>query len=130
MNNENLIKLRGLRKEEKELKKSIKTTKDNAVPEALEHVPNGGTFEIEGAGKYTLKVDTKYNLSEETGKYAKAWQKKKVQLEALEEQIAELKDQQSKLQDQMDKDGANHALATKGTEREYRPAMSYTVVVL
>lgn len=130
MNNENLIQLRGLRKEEKELKKNIKTAKDNAVPEALEHAPNGGTFEVANVGKYTLKVDTKYDLSSEKGKHAKAWQKKKAQCDALDEQIAELKDQQSRLQAQMDKDGANHVLATQGSDDAYQPKVSYTVVVL
>ena len=48
--NENLIKLRSLRDDEKALKKVINTTKDAAIPEAFAHVPNGGTFEIEGVG--------------------------------------------------------------------------------
>ena len=130
MNNENLIKLRSLRKEEKALKKDINTTKEDSIPEALEHVPNGGTFEVENVGKYTLKVDKKYDLSEETGKHARAWQKKKAEFDNLAEQIADLKDQQSKLQEKMDKDGENHVAATKGTDHEYEPNVSYSVVVL
>ena len=130
MNNENLIKLRALRKEEKALKKDINTTKEDSIPEALEHVPNGGTFEVENVGKYTLKVDKKYDLSEETGKHARAWQKKKVEYDNLADQIADLKDQQSKLQEKMDKDGENHVAATKGTDHEYAPKVSYSVVVL
>ena len=130
MKDQNLIKLRALRKEEKTLKKDISTTKDKSIPEALEHVPDGGTFDIEGVGKYTLKVDKKYDLSEETGKHARAWQKKKVQYDALQEQIDDLKDQQSKLQEKMDKDGENHVKATKDTDCPYEPKESYTVVVL
>lgn len=130
MNNENLIKLRALRKQEKALKKDISTTKEDSISEALEHVPNGGTFEVENVGKYTLKIEKKYNLSEETGKHARAWQKKKVQYDALQEQIDDLKNQQSRLQEKMDQDGENHVAATKGTALAYEPHKTYTVVVL
>ena len=130
MNNENLIKLRALRKEEKTLKKDINTTKEDAKDEALLIVPDGGTFDVEGVGKYTLKVDKKYDLSEETGKNARAWQKKKVEYDNLAAQITDLKEQQSKLQEKMDRDGVNHVAATKGTNHEYAPKVSYSIVVL
>ena len=87
-------------------------------------------FGMENYTNYTLKVEKKYDLSEEIGKHARTWQKKKTEFDKLAEQIADLKDQQSKLQEKMDKDGENHVAATKGTDHAYEPKVTYTVVVL
>lgn len=130
MNNENLIKLRELRDEEKALKRVINDTKDAAIPEALEHAPNGGTFIIEGVGKYTLKLNPTIDLSDEIGKFARAWQKKKAQKVTLQEQIDELKRQQDNLQEDMDKLGEKHIEATAGTEHPYVPKMKPSISVL
>lgn len=130
MNNENLIKLRELRDEEKALKKVINTTKEASIPEALEHAPNGGTFIIEGVGKYTLKLNPTIDLSDEIGKFARAWQKKKAQKEALQEQIDALKAQQNLLDEEMDKLGEKHIEATAGTEHPYVPKTKPSISVL
>ena len=130
MNNENLIKLRELRDEEKALKKVINTTKEAAIPEALKHAPNGGTFIIEGVGKYTLKLNPTIDLSDEIGKFARAWQKKNAQKEALQEQIDALKAQQNLLDEEMDKLGEKHIEATAGTEHPYVPKMKPSISVL
>ena len=128
--NENLIKLRELRDEEKALKKVINTTKDAAIPEALEHVPNGGTFTIEGVGKYTLKLNPTIDLSEETGKYARAWQKKQLEFNDLQEQIDALKAQQNLLDEEMDKLGEKHIAATAATDHPYVPKTKPSISVL
>ena len=130
MNNENLIKLRELRDEEKDLKRVINDTKDAAIPEALEHAPNGGTFIIEGVGKYTLKLNPTIDLSDEIGKFARAWQKKNAQKEALQEQIDALKAQQNLLDEEMDKLGEKHIAATAGTEHPYVPKTKPSISVL
>ena len=130
MNNENLIKLRELRDEEKALKRVINDTKDAAIPEALEHAPNGGTFIIEGVGKYTLKLNPTIDLKDETGKFARAWQKKNAQKEALQEQIDALKAQQNLLDEEMDKLGEKHIEATAGTEHPYVPKTNTSISVL
>ncbi len=130
MNNENLMELRELRKEEKVLKANINAVKEDAILEAQAIVPSGGTFDIEGAGRYILKVETGYDLTNETGKYAKAWQKKKKRMDELQEQINDLRAQQAILREKMANDGANHVSATRGTERAYQPIISYTIVVL
>ena len=130
MNNENLIKLRELRDEEKALKRVINDTKDAAIPEALEHAPNGGTFIIEGVGKYTLKLNPTIDLSDEIGKFARAWQKKNAQKEALQEQIDALKAQQNLLDGEMDKLGEKHIAATAGTEHPYVPKTKPSISVL
>ena len=130
MNNENLIKLRELRDEEKALKRVINDTKDAAIPEALEHAPNGGTFIIEGVGKYTLKLNPTIDLSDEIGKFARAWQKKNAQKEALQEQIDALKAQQNLLDEEMDKLGEKHIAATAGTEHPYVPKTKPAISVL
>lgn len=130
MNNENLIKLRELRDEEKALKRVINDTKDAAIPEALEHAPNGGTFIIEGVGKYTLKLNPTIDLSDEIGKFARAWQKKNAQKEALQEQIDALKAQQNLLDEEMDKLGEKHIAATAGTEHPYVPKTKPSISVL
>ena len=128
--NENLIKLRELRDEEKALKKVINTTKDAAIPEALEHVPNGGTFTIEGGGKYTLKLNPTIDLSEETGKFARAWQKKQLEYNDLQEQIDALKAQQNLLDEEMDKLGEKHIAATAATDHPYVPKTKPSISVL
>lgn len=128
--NENLIKLRELRDEEKALKKVINTTKDAAIPEAFAYVPNGGTFEIEGVGKYTLKLNPTIDLSDETGKFARAWQKKSAQKDTLQGQIDALKAQQHLLDEEMDKLGEKHIAATAGTEKPYVPNTKPSIVVL
>lgn len=130
MENKNLIKLRELRDEEKALKKVINTTKEASIPEAFEHVPDGGTFEIEGVGRYTLKLNPTIDLKEETGKYARAWQKKNAQKEALQEQIDALKAQQSLLDEEMDKLGEKHIAAIAGTDHPYVPKTKPSIVVL
>lgn len=130
MNNENLIKLRELRDEEKALKRVINDTKDAAIPEALEHAPNGGTFIIEGVGKYTLKLNPTIDLKDETGKFARAWQKKNAQKEALQEQIDALKAQQNLLDEEMDKLCEKHIEATAGTEHPYVPKTKPSISVL
>ena len=130
MNNENLIKLRELRDEEKALKRVINDTKDASIPEALEHAPNGGTFIIEGVGKYTLKLNPTIDLSDEIGKFARAWQKKNAQKEALQEQIDALKAQQNLLDEEMDKLGEKHIEATAGTEHPYVPKTKPSISVL
>ena len=130
MNNENLIKLRELRDEEKALKKVINTTKEASIPEAFEHVPDGGTFEIEGVGKYTLKLNPTIDLKDETGKFARAWQKKNAQKEALQEQIDALKRKQSDIQEDMDKLGEKHIEATAGADHPYVPKTKPSISVL
>lgn len=130
LNNENLIKLRELRDEEKALKKVINETKEDAILEAFAHVPNGGTFTIEGGGKYTLKLNPTIDLSEETGKYARAWQKKNAQKVTIQEQIDELKRQHDNLQEDMDILGEKHISATAGTDHPYVPKTKPSIVVL
>lgn len=130
MNNFNLIRLRELRDEEKALKRVINDTKDAAIPEAFEHVPNGGSFTIEGVGKYTLKLNPTIDLSDETGKYAKAWQKKNTQKEMLQEQIDALKRKQSDIQEDMDKLGEKHIEATAQSEKPYQPKYKPSISVL
>lgn len=130
MANTNLIKLRELRDEEKALKKTITPVKDAAIQEAFAIVPDGGTFEIEGVGKYTLKLNTTIDLSEETGKYARAWQKKNVQKDILQEQIDSLKAQQSLLDEEMDRLGEKHIAATAGTDKPYMPQLKPSISVL
>lgn len=130
MNNENLIKLRELRDEEKALKRVINDTKDAAIPEALEHAPNGGTFIIEGVGKYTLKLNPTIDLSDEIGKFARVWQKKNAQKEALQEQIDSIKAQQNLLDEEMDKLAEKHIEATAGTEHPYVPKTKPSISVL
>lgn len=130
MNNKNLIKLRELRDEEKALKKVINTTKEASIPEAFEHVPDGGTFEIEGVGRYTLKLNPTIDLKDETGKYARAWQKKNAQKENLQEQIDSLKAQQNLLDEEMDKLGEKHIEATAQSEKPYQPKYKPSISVL
>ena len=130
MNNENLIKLRELRDEEKALKKVINTTKEASIPEAFEHVPDGGTFEIEGVGRYTLKLNPTIDLKDETGKFARAWQKKNAQKEALQEQIDALKAQQNLLDEEMDKLAEKHIEATAQSEKPYQPKYKPSISVL
>ena len=130
MNNENLIKLRELRDEEKALKKVINTTKEASIPEAFEHVPDGGTFEIEGVGKYTLKLNPTIDLSDETGKFARAWQKKNAQKETLQKQIDALKAQQNLLDEEMDKLAEKHIEATAQSEKPYQPKYKPSISVL
>lgn len=130
MNNENLIKLRELRDEEKVLKRVINDTKDAAIPEALEHAPNGGTFTIEGVGRYTLKLNPTIDLKDETGKFARAWQKKNAQKETLQEQIDSIKAQQNLLDEEMDKLAEKHIAATAGTEHPYVPKTKPSISVL
>ena len=128
--NENLIKLRSLRDEEKALKRVINDTKDAAIPEAFEHVPNGGTFEIEGVGKYTLKLNPTIDLSDETGKFARAWQKKNAQKETLQEQIDALKAQQNLLDEEMDKLAEKHIASSAATDHPYIPKTKPSISVL
>lgn len=130
MDNTNLIKLRELRDEEKALKRIINDTKDAAIPEAFEYAPSGGTFIIEGVGKYTLKLNPTIDLSDEIGKFARAWQKKNAQKEALQEQIDALKAQQNLLDEEMDKLGEKHITATAGTDKPYVPKTKPSIVVL
>ena len=130
MNNENLIKLRELRDEEKALKKVINTTKEASIPEAFEHVPDGGTFEIEGVGRYTLKLNPTIDLSDEIGKFARAWQKKNAQKETLQEQIDSIKAQQNLLDEEMDKLAEKHIEATAQSEKPYRPKYKPSISVL
>ena len=130
MNNENLIKLRSLRDEEKALKRVINDTKDAAISEAFEHVPNGGTFTIDGVGKYTLKLNPTIDLSDETGKFARAWQKKSAQKETLQEQIDALKAQQNLLDEEMDKLAEKHIASTATTDHPYVPKTKPSISVL
>lgn len=130
MNNENLIKLRSLRDEEKALKRVINETKEEAIAEAFLHVPNGGTFTIEGVGKYTLKLNPTIDLTEETGKFARAWQKKHAQKDSLQEQIDALKAQQNLLGEEMDRLGEKHIATTAGTEKPYVPKTKPSIAVL
>ena len=130
MENKNLIKLRELRDEERALKREINDTKDAAISEAFEYVPNGGTFGVEGVGKYTLKLNPTIDLSDETGKFARAWQKKNAQKLTLQEQIDALKAQQNLLVEEMDKLGEKHIAATAGTDRPYVPKTKPTISVL
>lgn len=130
MDNTNLIKLRELRDEEKSLKKVINDTKEAALPEAFEYAPNGGTFSIEGVGKYTLKLNPTIDLSDETGKFARVWLKKKAQKLTLQEQIDELKRQQDNLQEDMDKLGEKHIEATAKSEKPYQPKYKPSISVL
>ena len=130
LSNENLIKLRELRDEEKALKQVINDTKDAALPEAFAHVPNGGTFSIEGVGKYTLKLNPTIDLSDENGKFAREWQKKRAQKVTLQEQIDELKRQQDNLQEDMDILGEKHIAATAGTDHPYVPKTKPSISVL
>lgn len=130
MNNKNLIKLRELRDEEKALKRVINNTKDAAISEAFEYAPNGGTFIIEGVGKYTLKLNPTIDLLDETGKFARAWQKKNAQKENLQEQIDSLKAQQNLLDEEMDKLGEKHITATAGTDHPYVPKTKPSISVL
>ena len=130
MANTNLIKLRELRDEEKALKKTITPVKDAAIQEAFAIVPDGGTFEIEGVGKYTLKLNTTIDLSDEKGKYARAWQKMNAQKDILQEQIDSLKAQQSLLDEEMDRLGEKHIAATAGTDKPYMPQLKPSISVL
>ena len=130
MNNENLIKLRSLRDEEKALKRVINDTKEEAIAEAFSHVPNGGTFSIEGVGKYTLKLNPTIDLTEESGKFARAWQKKHAQKDALQEQIDALKSQQNLLDEEMDRLGEKHIAATAGSDHPYTPKTKPSIAVL
>ena len=130
MANTNLIKLRELRDEEKALKKTITPVKDAAIQEAFAIVPDGGTFEIEGVGKYTLKLNTTIDLSDEKGKYARAWQKMNAQKDTLQEQIDSLKAQQSLLDEEMDRLGEKHIAATAGTDKPYMPQLKPSISVL
>ena len=130
MANTNLIKLRELRDEEKALKKTITPVKDAAIQEAFAIVPDGGTFEIEGVGKYTLKLNTTIDLSNEKGKYARAWQKMNAQKDTLQEQIDSLKAQQSLLDEEMDRLGEKHIAATAGTDKPYMPQLKPSISVL
>lgn len=130
MANTNLIKLRELRDEEKALKKTITPVKDAAIQEAFAIVPDGGTFEIEGVGKYTLKLNTAIDLSDEKGKYARAWQKMNAQKDILQEQIDSLKAQQSLLDEEMDRLGEKHIAATAGTDKPYMPQLKPSISVL
>jgi len=130
LNNENLIKLRELRDEEKALKRVINDTKDAAITEAFKHVPNGGTFEIEGVGKYTLKLNPTIDLKDEKGKFARAWQKKEVEYNDLQEQIDVLKRQQSDIQEDMDKLAEKHIEATALSENPYQPKYKPSISVL
>lgn len=130
MNNFNLIRLRELRDEEKALKRVINDTKDAAIPEAFEHVPNGGSFTIEGVGKYTLKLNPTIDLKDEKGKFARAWQKKQLEYNDLQEQIDALKRKQSDIQEDMDKLGEKHIEATAGTDHPYVPKTKPSISVL
>ena len=130
MDNTNLIKLRELRDEEKALKKVINTTKEASIPEAFEHVPDGGTFEIEGVGRYTLKLNPTIDLKDEKGKFARAWQKKQLEYNDLQEQIDALKRKQSDIQEDMDKLGEKHIEATAGTDHPYVPKTKPSISVL
>lgn len=130
MENKNLIKLRELRDEEKALKRVINDTKDAAITEAFEYAPEGGTFTIEGVGKYTLKLNPTIDLKDETGKFARAWQKKKAEKVTLQEQIDDLKRQQDNLQEDMDRLGEKHITATAGTDKPYVPKTKPSIVVL
>jgi cell division protein FtsB len=129
MNNENLIKLRSLRDEEKALKRVINDTKEEAIAEAFLHVPNGGTFTIEGV-KYTLKLNPTIDLTEETGKFARAWQKKSAQRLTLQEQIDALKAQQNMLDEEMDKLVEKHIASTAGSDHPYTPKTKPSIAVL
>lgn len=130
MENKNLIKLRELRDEEKVLKKDINTTKEAALPEAFAHVPNGGTFTIEGVGKYTLKLNPSIDLKDEKGKFARAWQKKKLEYNDLQEQIDAIKQKQDDLQEDMDNLAQKHIEATAGTDYPYVPKTKPSISVL
>lgn len=130
MENTNLIKLRELRDEEKVLKKDINTTKEAALPEAFEHAPNGGTFTIEGVGKYTLKLNPTIDLKDEKGKFARAWQKKKLEYNDLQEQIDAIKQKQDDLQEDMDNLAQKHIEATAGTDYPYVPKTKPSISVL
>ena len=130
MDNTNLIKLRELRDEEKALKKVINDTKEAALPEAFEHAPNGGTFEIEGVGKYTLKLNPKIDLKDEKGKFARAWQKKKLEYNDLQEQIDAIKQKQDDLQEDMDNLAQKHIEATAKTDKPYVPKTKPSISVL
>lgn len=130
MNNFNLIRLRELRDEEKALKRVINDTKDAAILEAFEHVPNGGSFTIEGVGKYTLKLNPTIDLKDEKGKFARAWQKKQLEYNDLQEQIDALKRKQSDIQEDMDKLGEKHIEATAGTDHPYVPKTKPSISVL
>ena len=130
MDNTNLIKLRELRDEEKALKKVINDTKEAALPEAFEHAPNGGTFEIEGVGKYTLKLNPKIDLKDEKGKFARSWQKKLLEFKELQEQIDELERQQDNLQEDMDKLAQKHIEATAKSDHPYKPKTKPSISVL
>lgn len=130
MESENLIKLRELRDEEKALKKVINPVKDAAIEEAFGFVPDGGTFEIEGVGKYTLKLNPTIDLSDETGKYARAWQKKQLEYNDLQEQIDVLKRKQSDIQEDMDKLAEKHIASTATTDHPYVPQLKPSISVL
>ena len=79
---------------------------------------------------YQYKTEIKHDLSKETGKYAKAWQKKKAQFDDMATQIADLKAQQETIKAQMDQDGVKHEAATKGKENEYHPTETHTIAVM
>ena len=130
MDNTNLIKLRELRDEEKALKKVINDTKEAALPEAFEHAPNGGTFTIEGVGKYTLKLNPTIDLKDEKGKFARAWQKKKLEYNDLQEQIDAIKQKQDDLQEDMDNLAQKHIEATAKTDHPYKPKTKPSISVL
>lgn len=130
MNNENLIKLRELRDEEKALKKVITDTKEAALPEAFEYAPEGGTFTIEGVGKYTLKLNPTIDLKDEKGKFARAWQKKQLEYNDLQEQIDALKRKQSDIQEDMDNLAQKHIEATAKTDHPYKPKTKPSISVL
>lgn len=130
INNENLIKLRELRDEEKALKRVINDTKDAAITEAFEYAPEGGTFTIDGVGKYTLKLNPTIDLKDEKGKFARAWQKKQLEYNDLQEQIDALKRKQSDIQEDMDKLGEKHIEATAQSEKPYQPKYKPSISVL
>ena len=130
MQNENLIALRELRNEEKELKKTIDSVKEAAIDEAIVIVPNGGTFEIENVGKYNLKLNPTYDLSEEKGKLAREWHKMNAEYNNLQEQIDSLKRKQSNLREDMDKLGEKHIAATAATDHPYKPEYKRSISVL
>ena len=130
MNNENLIKLRELRDEEKALKRVINDTKDAAITEAFEYAPEGGTFTIEGVGKYTLKLNPTIDLKDEKGKFARAWQKKQLEYNDLQEQIDALKRKQSDIQEDMDRLAEKHIASIATTDHPYVPQLKPSISVL
>lgn len=130
INNENLIKLRELRDEEKALKRVINDTKDAAITEAFEYAPEGGTFTIEGVGKYTLKLNPTIDLKDEKGKFARAWQKKQLEYNDLQEKIDALKRKQSDIQEDMGRLAEKHIASTATTDHPYVPQLKPSISVL